>query len=70
MELFQNLTSSFRQEDFLGICLCSIVKVAPIYHSHVHGWIKSWLTIFEKGHTRNIPVNWGLQVTDSVVLID
>ena len=28
MRLFQNLTSSFR-EDFLGICLCSYSQVAP-----------------------------------------
>ena len=46
MRLFQNLTSSFR-EDFLGICLCSNSQVAPIHHSHVHGWIKISLKSFE-----------------------
>ena len=43
---------------------------SPIHQSHVHGLIKIWLTIFEKGHSRNISVNWGLEATDSVVLID
>ena len=69
MRLFQNLTSSFR-EDFLGICLCSYSQVAPIYQSHVHGWIKISQEIFERGHSRNISVNWGLEATYSVVLID
>ena len=69
MRLFQNLTSSFR-EDFLGICLCSYSQVAPIHQSHVHGWIKILLTISEKGHSRNTSVNWGLEAAYSVVLID
>ena len=47
-----------------------MVKVAPIHHSHIHGLIKIWLTMFERGHSRNISVNWGLAATDSVVLID
>ena len=54
--LFQNLTNSFR-EDFLGICLCSYSQVAPIHQSHVHGQVKILLTIFERGHSRNISVN-------------
>ena len=71
MKLFQNLTSSFRQEDFFQEFVnVRTVKVAPIHHSHVHGWIKIWLTIFEKGHSSNISVNWGLETTDTVVLID
>ena len=44
------------------------MKVAPIQQSHVHELIKIWLTLFEKGHSRNIAVNWGLEATDSVVL--
>ena len=48
----------------------SIVKVAPIHQSHVQEWIKISLTIFEKDHSRNISVNWGLGATYSVVLID
>ena len=67
--LFQNLTNSFR-EDFLGICLCSHIQVAPIHQSHVHGQIKISLTTFERGHSRNISVNWELEATYSVVLID
>ena len=69
MRLFQNLTNSFR-EDFLGICLCSYSQVAPIHQSHVHGQIKISLTMFERGHSRNISVNCELEATYSVVLID
>ena len=69
MRLFQNLTNSFR-EDFLGICLCSYCQVAPIHQSHVHGQIKISMSIFERGHSRNISVNWELEATYSVVLID
>ena len=67
MRLFQNLTNSFRQ-DFFGICLCSYSQVAPIHQSYVH--IKISLSIFERGHSRNISVNWELEATYSVVLID
>ena len=69
MRLFQNLTSSFK-EDFLGICLRSYSQVAPIHQSHVHGRIKISQTIFDRGHSRTISVNWGLEATYSVVLID
>ena len=68
MRLFQNLANSFR-EDFLGICLYSYSQVAPIHQSHVHGQIKISLTIFERGHSRNICVNWELEATYSVVLM-
>ena len=67
MRLFKNLNNSFR-EDFLGIC--SYSQVAPIHQSLVHGQIKIPLSIFEKGHSRNISVNWELEATYSVVLID
>ena len=69
MRLFQNLTNSLR-EDFLGICLCLYSQVAPIHQSHVHGQIKISLTNFEKGHSKNISVNWELEATYSVLLID
>ena len=69
MRLFQNLTNSFR-EDFLGICLCSYSQVAPIHKSHIHGQVKISLTILERGHYRNIFVNWELEAIYSVVLID
>ena len=48
-------------KEFVHVC---IVKVAPIHQSHVHGLIKIWLTIFEKGHSKNISVIWGLAATD------
>ena len=64
MKLFQNMTSSFREDGFLRICSCLYGE-----SSHVHGLIKIWLPIFEKGHSRNVSVNWGLAATDSVVLI-
>ena len=67
--LFQNLTNSFR-EDLLGICLVSYSQVAAIHQSHVHVRIKITLTVFERGHSRNISVNWEFEATCSVVLID
>ena len=69
MKLFQNLTNSFR-ENFLGICLCSYSQVASIQQSHVHGLIKISPSILERGHSRKISVNWELEATYSVVLID
>ena len=33
-----------------------MVQKAPLHQSHVYGRIKILRTIFEKGHTRNIPV--------------
>ena len=57
MKLFQNLTSSFGEEDFLRISSCPyIVHEAPIHQSHVFWRIKISQTIFEKGYPRNIPV--------------
>ena len=56
VKLFQNLTNSFGEEDFLRISSCPyIVQEAPIHQSHVFGRIKILQTIFEKGHPRNIP---------------
>ena len=56
VKLFQNLTSGFREEDFLRISSCPyIVQEAPIHQSHVFGLIKISRTVFEKGHPRNIP---------------
>ena len=56
VKLFQNLTSSFGEEEFLRISSCPyIVQEAPIHQSHVFWQIKISQTI-EKGHPRNIPV--------------
>ena len=67
-DFFQNLTNSFR--DFLGICFRSYSQVAPIHQSLIHGQVKISLTIFERGHSRNISVNWELEAIYYVVLID
>ena len=57
MKLFQNLTISFGEENFLEISSCPyIVHKAPIHQSHVFRRIKISQTTFEKGHPRNIPV--------------
>ena len=42
-----------------------IVQEAPIHQSHVYGWIKILQTIFEKGHTSNIPVKLFQNLTSS-----
>ena len=64
VKLFQNLTSSFGEEDFLRISLCPfIVQEDPIHQSHVFGRIKISQTIFEKGHPRNIPAKLFQNVT-------
>ena len=57
VKLFQNLTSSFREEDFMIISSCPyIVQEAPIHQSHVFGKIEISQPIFEKGHPRDILV--------------
>ena len=68
MRLFKNLANSFR--DFLGICLRSYKQVAPIHQSHVRGPVKISPTIFERGHSRNISVNWELEAIYSVVIME
>ena len=48
VKLFQNLTCSFGEEDFLRISSCPhIVQEAPIHQSHVFGRIKILRTLFE-----------------------
>ena len=54
-------------KEFVHVC---IVNLAPIHQSHVHEWIKISLTTFEKGHSRNISANWGLEHTYSAVLTE
>ena len=66
VKLFQNLTSSFGEEDFLRISSCPyIVQEAPIHQSHVFWRIKISQTIFEKGHPRNIPAKLFQNMTSS-----
>ena len=70
MKLFQNLTSSYREDGFVRICSCLYSERSP-HLPEPCSWIdQNWLTIFEKGHSRNISVNWGFEATYSVVLID
>ena len=70
MKLFQNMISSFREDGFLRICSCSYSEGSP-HSPEPCSWIDQNLAkIFEKGHSWNIPVNWGLAATGSVVLID
>ena len=62
MKLFQNLTSSFREDDFLGICSCSYSESSP------H---KPERSKFRQPFLRKVtPVEWGLEATYSVALID
>ena len=49
---FQNLSSGFREEDFLRILHVRIVQEALIHQSHVFGRIKISRIIFEKGHPK------------------
>ena len=70
MELFQNLTSSFREDGFLRICSCSYSESSP-HSPEPYSWIDQNLANeFWEVHSRNISVNWGLEAIDSVVLID
>ena len=55
MKLFQNLTSSFRKEDFLRISSYPYSARSLVHLSHVYGQIKILQALFEKGHPRNIP---------------
>ena len=41
------------------------MQEAPIYQSHVYGWIKNLRTIFEKGQEKNIPVKLFQNLTSS-----
>ena len=65
VKLFQNLTSGFREEDFLEFLYVHIVQEAPIHQSHVYGRIKISRVNFEKGHPRNIPVKLFQNLTSS-----
>ena len=48
VKLFQNLTSGFREEDFLRILHVLIVLEAPIHQSHVYGRVKICEHFFKK----------------------
>ena len=65
VKLFQNLTSGFGEKVFKEFLHVHIVQKAPIHQSHIHGQIKILQTIFEKGHSRNIPVKLFQNLTSS-----
>ena len=66
VKLFQNLTCSFGEEDFLRISSCPyIVQEAPIYQGHVLWPIKILRTLFEKSHPTNIPAKLFQNLTSS-----
>ena len=65
VKLFQNLTSSFGEEDFLRISSCPYSARSPHSPEPCYGQIKISGTIFEKGHPRNIPVKLFQKQTSS-----
>ena len=56
VKLFQNLTSSFGEEDFLRISSCPYSARSPNSPEPCLWTDKNFANIFEKGHQRNIPV--------------
>ena len=58
VKLFQNLTSGFREDDFLRICSCPYNARIPHSPEPCQWTDQNFGTIFEKGQPRNIPVNF------------
>ena len=56
MKLFQNLTSGFREGDFLRISSCPYGKRSPYALEPCLMTIRISITIFETGYSRNISV--------------
>ena len=56
VKLFQNLTSSFGEEDFLRISSCPYSARSPHSPEPCLWTDPNFANNFEKGHTRNIPV--------------
>ena len=56
MKLFQNLTSGFREEDFLRISSCPYSESSPHSLEPCLMMNQNFPTISEKGHSRNISV--------------
>ena len=65
VKLFQNLTSGFREEDFLRISSCPYSARSPVHQRHVHRRIKISRTTFGKGHPKNISVKLFQNLTSS-----
>ena len=56
VKLFQNLTSSFGEEDFLRIFSCPYSARSPHAPEPCFWTDQNFANNFEKGHPRNIPV--------------
>ena len=65
VKLFQNLTSSFREEDFLRISSCPYSARSPHSPEPCLWTDQNSANIFEKGHPRNIPVKLFQNLTSS-----
>ena len=65
VKLFQNLTSSFEEEDFLRISLCLYSARSPHSPEPCLWTDQNFANIFEKGHPRNIPVKLFQNLTSS-----
>ena len=65
VKLFQNLTSGFGEKIFQEFLLVHTLQKAPIHQSHIYTQIQILLTIFKKGHSRNIPVKLFQNLTSS-----
>ena len=63
VKLFQNLTSSFGEEDFLGISSCPDSARSPHSPEPCLWMDQNFAKHFEKGHPRNIPVNFFQNLT-------
>ena len=65
MKLFQNLTSSFGEQDFLRISSCPYSARNPHSPEPCLWTDQNFANIFEKGHQRNIPVKLFQNLTSS-----
>ena len=55
-EIISQSDKRFWRKKFFNNFFVHIVQKAPIHQSHIYRQIKILRTIFEKGHSRNIPV--------------
>ena len=63
MKLFQTLTSTVKEEHFLGISSCSYSEASPHSPEPCLWTDQISLTIFEEGHSRTISMKWSLEAT-------
>ena len=70
MKLFQNLTSRYRGEDFLGICSCSYSESSPHSPEPCLWIVQNFANNICEMSLKEHSCKWGLEATNSVVLID